>query len=217
MTFNPTPQPTGTEARVCALIAQRQQYGRWTLISQVAPGKHEKWLARCACGKEKVVLLGNLKRGKSTSCGCFRSEVSAERSTTHGQTGKTSTYRSWAHLKGRCLNETDAAFKDYGGRGIRVCERWLEFENFYQDTGDCPPKHSIERLDVNGNYEPSNCVWLHISLQMRNTRMTRFSEKDVADIRRRLSDGEMTKVIAAEYGVEAGHIRQIRGSHIWKN
>ena len=208
--------PTGTERRVCDLIAQRQRYGRWTLLSQATEGRHAKWLARCDCGKEKVVHLENLKRGKSVSCGCLRTELSVARATTHGQSGNTRTYKSWSHLKGRCLNPNDAAFKDYGGRGIAVCERWLRFENFYADMGECPKGHSIERVDVNGNYEPSNCVWLPLSLQMRNTRATRFTEEEIASIRSRLANGEKAKVLAREFGVADGHIRQIRGNHIWK-
>lgn len=190
---------------------------RWTLLKIEKTGKHEKWMARCQCGKEKSIFIENVRRGKSISCGCFRKEDASKRMTTHGQTGRTNTYRSWSHLKGRCLNKSDAAYKDYGGRGIIVCERWMKFENFYSDMGDCPPKHSIERVDVNGNYEPSNCMWIHKKYQPRNTRATRFNEKEVESIRNRLGMGEKTSVIALEYGTTAGHIRQIKGYHIWKD
>ena len=211
-----TPTPTGTEAKVCALIAQRQ-YGRWTLLNELSGGRHPKWRALCECGKEKVVDLGNVKRGKSTSCGCFRGEVSAARSTTHGQSGKTSTYKSWSHMKGRCLNETDTAFKDYGGRGIRVYERWLSFENFYADMGECPRGYSIERIDVNGHYEPGNCAWIPRNMQPRNTRKTRFTTDLITQIRHRLSNGESTTKLASEFGCGSGHIRQIRSFEIWRD
>ena len=207
---------SGTERRVCEDIARRQQYGRWTLICLMEKGKHEKWLAQCSCGKEKTVYLCNLKTGRSTSCGCHRKELSQTRNTTHGQTGKTRTYKCWSHMKGRCLNEKDHAYKDYGGRGIKVCERWMKFENFFQDMGHCPPEHSIERVNVNGDYEPSNCVWLHITLQARNTRANRFTQKDVDNIRFMLAEGESVKNIAKKYGASTGHIRQIRDNIIWK-
>lgn len=210
-------KPTGIEALVCDEITLRQQkFGRWSLVNLVECGKHEKWLARCSCGNEKIVFIENLKRGKSTSCGCLRAEKSSLRCKTHGQSRRTAEYRTWAHLKGRCLNPKDDGFKDYGGRGIKVCDRWLSFENFYQDMGSRPPGHSIERVDVNGNYEPSNCVWLPIKHQARNTRATRFKQEEVDEIRKRLSAGEAAKKISEEYGVSAGHIRQIKRGEIWK-
>ena len=189
---------------------------RWTLLEQVSGGKHPKWLARCECGKEKIVYIENIKRGKSVSCGCYRVEHLKETRTTHGQTGKTNTYKSWSHMKGRCLNQTDAAFKDYGGRGIKLCDRWHSFDNFYEDMGDCPPGHSIERIDVNGNYEPSNCKWIPRKLQARNTRKTRFNESLIIEIRAQLNAGVAASMLAQKYGTGAGHIRQIKREEIWK-
>lgn len=119
-------------------------------------------------------------------------------------------------MKGRCLNETDAAFGDYGGRGIRICDRWMSFENFYADMGDCPSGYSIERIDVNGNYEPKNCTWIPRNKQPRNTRATRFNEAEILSIRYRLRNGVSTSVLAKEYGTTGGHIRQIRANEIWK-
>lgn len=191
------------------------RHGRWTLVAQVTGGKHPKWLAQCDCGKQKEVLLGNLLRGKSRSCGCLRGEESAKRLTTHGRAGSAGAYKSWSHMKGRCLNKKDAAFNDYGGRGIKICERWMQFEQFLEDMGECPLGHSIERVDVNGHYEPSNCVWLPKRLQNRNTRKTRFSDQLAEKIRLRLSAGETASSLGREYGVSAGHIRQIRRNEIW--
>ena len=204
---------TGTEARVCELIAAR--HGRWTLISQVQGGKHKKWKALCDCGKEKIVFIENLVRGKSVSCGCFRGELSGDRVRTHGQSGRTNTYRSWSHMKGRCLNETDAAYGDYGGRGISICDRWMTFEMFFEDMGHCPSGFSIERIDVNKGYEPSNCKWIKRNLQPRNTRATRFTEPSIKTIRQKLSIGAAPSSLALEYGVSSGHIRQIKNNKIW--
>ncbi|HFJ9368552.1 hypothetical protein [Bacillus pacificus] len=81
-------------------------------------------------------------------------------------------YNSWHHMKQRCLNPNNDRYKDYGGRGITVCERWLNFENFLEDMGEKPsPEHSLDRIDVNGNYEPSNCKWSDKYEQVDNQRM----------------------------------------------
>lgn len=78
------------------------------------------------------------------------------------------TYSSWGSMKGRCFNQSDAKYKNYGGRGITVCERWMNFENFLADMGAAPADHTIERRDVNGNYEPGNCIWLPKAIQAQN-------------------------------------------------
>ena len=93
--------------------------------------------------------------------------------TTHGQNG-TKVYRAWENMRARCLNHNTREFPRYGGRGIRVCERWMAFVNFYADIGDPPsPEHSIERLDVNGHYEPGNVIWGTQEQQDNNRRTTR--------------------------------------------
>lgn len=95
---------------------------------------------------------------------------------THGMS-ETSEYRSWAEMKSRCLNPKSRRFSYYGGRGITVCERWLDFQNFIDDMGNKPtPEHSIERIDVNGNYEPSNCKWVTFTEQQNNKRNTTMIE-----------------------------------------
>lgn len=129
-----------------------------------------KWAVKCDCGKEMVVFASNL--GRSTkSCGCLKRENMASIQHRHGCYG-TPEYVSWNGLKGRCCNPNNPKFHDYGGRGIKICERWLaSFENFLADMGHKPSqKHSIERVDVNGNYEPSNCVWATQKVQSNNQR-----------------------------------------------
>jgi hypothetical protein len=133
------------------------------------------WRCRCVCGKESVAYGCNLKSGKSTTCGCGIAAGLLKANTTHGKY-HTPERRVWTDMKTRCFNSNEKAWKHYGGRGITVCDRWLGengFSNFLADVGERPsPQHSIEREDVNGNYEPGNCCWATKQEQMRNRRDT---------------------------------------------
>lgn len=136
-------------------------------------------LCRCDCGREKLFPLGNVKRGLSKSCGCMRGARVTSAKLQHGHNIKgrtTPEYRAWSHAIGRCENPNDAAFANYGGRGITVCRRWRDsFEAFLEDMGPRPSdKHSIDRIDVNRGYEPSNCRWATKHTQDRNRRTNRF-------------------------------------------
>ena len=157
-----------------------QQFGRLTVIEAAAPhveprGRHHRmWLCRCACGTEKEIYHQSLVRGLTRSCGCLRRETTVARTQTHGHSKKgnwSATYRSWSGMITRCTSEGHDKFSYYGGRGITVCDRWSSsFENFLADMGECPPAHSIDRVDVNGNYEPGNCRWATRTEQLRNKR-----------------------------------------------
>jgi hypothetical protein len=133
------------------------------------------WRCRCECGQESTARGYNLKTGKSKSCGCTIAPALLKANTTHGKY-HTPERRVWTGMKTRCVNSNEKAWKHYGGRGITVCERWLGedgFANFLTDVGPRPsPQHSIERDNVNGNYEPSNCRWATKKEQMRNRRDT---------------------------------------------
>lgn len=134
---------------------------------------HTEWHCICSCGTKKVVRGSCLVQGVLRSCGC----LSIERSTTHGnapRTGVSSEYRSWAHAKSRCECITNNKYPDYGGRGITMCERWRNsFAAFLEDMGKKPSsKHSIDRENNNGNYEPGNCRWATILQQANNKRTT---------------------------------------------
>ena len=151
-----------------------KKYGRWTVLIH-SNKKRQSWLCRCDCGTEREVFSGDFKSGKSRSCGCIISEVTAKRNLTHGRTFSIE-YECWCGIKKRCYNEKSAGFHLYGARGIKVCERWLNsFENFFADMGLKPsPDHSIERKDMNGDYSPENCCWATDLEQGKNKRNNRW-------------------------------------------
>lgn len=153
-----------------------QKFGRLLALSfsRVGPSRDAMWNCRCDCGNELEVLLPSLRRGNTKSCGCWQRESKIGRKATHGKS-ETPTWVAWSSMKARCLNRTNTGYKDYGGRGILICQRWLDsFENFLEDMGERPDGLSLERLDVNGNYEPSNCKWATDKEQKRNQRRTRW-------------------------------------------
>ena len=117
----------------------------------------------CVCGKLTEVHLGHLRIGHTTSCGCKKSAKVIK----HGMTG-TRTYSIWVHMIQRCINPKNERFSNYGGRGIKVCKKWMKFENFYKDMGETPNKHSIDRINNDGNYCKKNCRWATNKEQARN-------------------------------------------------
>jgi hypothetical protein len=152
-----------------------QRFGLLTVIQYAGASstRTSLWVARCECGNEKTVRRASLIDGLTKSCGCLHAP--------HGETRNHATspeWNSWSAMRARCENQSDPAWKDYGGRGVRVCERWQTFEVFLADMGRRPTSsHSIDRFpDKNGNYEPSNCRWATKKEQARNTRQNRILE-----------------------------------------
>lgn len=167
------------------LILRGVQFGRLTVLDdslyKYSGRKKRSALCKCQCGKTLVTTIELLRQMKTTSCGCVHTEglkkIHREINTKHGEfsNGKAGSpeYYSWNNLKCRCNNPKDKDYSKYGGRGIKVCKRWIKsFSNFLSDMGRKPgPEYSIDRINVDGNYEPSNCRWATPSQQVHNRRV----------------------------------------------
>lgn len=158
------------------------QFGRLLVLSNVVGrrGAKAKWICRCSCGNEKIVCSGKLRDGRTRSCGCLRRETTAFLARTHGATVNrtwTAEYRAWTSLKTRCNPDYKdrPEYPHYSGRGITVCQRWKDsFADFLADVGPRPSRdYSIDRIDVDGNYEPGNVRWATRSEQAFNTRRSK--------------------------------------------
>jgi hypothetical protein len=166
-----------------------QRFGRLTVVASApSGGKHARWLCACLCGTRKVVYSSNLLRGLTQSCGCLNREISGgitKHAHSNSRNGSPSAeYVSWQSMKTRCENPSAANFKYYGGRGIMICARWRNsFEDFLADMGFRPsPQHSIDRIRVDGHYEPGNVRWATAKQQANNRRDPRHAieERQIA-------------------------------------
>lgn len=158
-----------------------QKFGRWTVLKE--DGRDERgralWLCRCDCGTERAVKGWRLREGTNRSCGCLRREKSAARGrekATHGMS-QTRIYNTWKNMIQRTTDPKAMSYQHYGGRGIKVCERWQSLDGFLADMGPTYADDlTIERIDVDGDYEPGNCRWATVAEQARNKRNTRLLE-----------------------------------------
>ena len=156
-----------------------QKFNKLTVIKRVENDKrnNSRWLCKCDCGNEKIISGYHLKRASIVSCGCYIREITSKRSKTHEKTNL-KLYDVWAAMKTRCYNKNRKEYKNYGGRGITVCDEWKDnFMTFYNwamangydenaPRGEC----TIDRIDVNGNYEPNNCRFVNMKVQQNNKR-----------------------------------------------
>ena len=189
------------------------KFNRWTVVGEpIIINTRRKYLCKCDCGTERYVDYYSLVRGESKSCGCFMVEFNSNRPMpnhykTHNMS-HTRFYRIWRNIICRCKYKSHESYKNYGGRGITVCDRWSSFENFKEDMYESYLNHvnefgekntSIDRIDVNGNYEPSNCRWATIEEQANNTKRNRLV----------LCNGEYlsTRQISEKYNINHSTVR----------
>lgn len=171
-----------------------------------------KWLCMCECGRDFVTTGQRLKNGSSKSCGCSTNEFIGKANRVHGMS-KTRIHKTWSHMIERCTCETHKQFNYYGGRGIKVCEEWMDFNAFLiwaLDNG-YDKELTIDRIDVNGNYEPNNCRWVDHYIQANNTRVTLFAT--INGTTKSLSD--WSKETGINKGTLYGRFRKgLRGSQL---
>lgn len=156
-----------------------QRFGELVVLHRATNygGSATAWLCRCDCGNEKVFLAANLTTGRSTSCGCSRLRKTSQKLSTHRET-KSRLYHIWGNMLTRCYNKNSAHYIHYGARGIVVCEEWKKYENFrdWALSNGYDEHLTIERKNVNGGYDPDNCVWATRKQQANNKRTSRIVE-----------------------------------------
>lgn len=193
----PDPVPRRGAGKTAFQDLTSRRFCRWLVLAEGPKAKgNTKWHCKCDCGTERLVSGAHLKSGASTGCGCSRAKGPDHGSFKHGKS-YTPEYAAWRQMHTRCYNPNFIDWKHYGGRGIEVCERWKgNFEAFFADMGPRPsPNHSLDRRNIDGNYDAINCRWATATQQARNTSRTRW----VTYLGRRISLAEACELSGVPY------------------
>lgn len=165
-----------------------KRYGRLIVLKKVeSKGNRAMYLCKCDCGNEKIICGRNLREGRTMSCGCLRKERARDATITHGMTG-TRLHGEWRQMKSRCSIKSSSNYQYYGGRGISICKGWDNDFNRFKDwalSNGYSEELTLDRIDVNGNYEPSNCRWVTLSVQARNRRTRCTSKTGISGVMKR--------------------------------
>ena len=186
-----------------------------------SPNKYGKsaWYCLCDCGNTKIISGNDLKSGKVKSCGCLRSAANKTHKTTHGDRKKR-LYACWCSMHTRCTNPNFKNYEIYGGKGVTVCEEWgdyLPFKKWALSNG-YSDNLTLDRINGNGNYEPSNCRWATTREQARNTTNTKLTPEKVSLIKQHLSREDLTQgSIAKMFNVSSSTISCIKRRIIWSD
>jgi hypothetical protein len=207
------------------LVEPGQRYGRLVVLKRLRHGGgHVVWEAQCDCGNTHEARGDTLRHGVVRSCGCLAREESAARGrlrATHGMSrvgARRAEHDAWVAMRQRCGNANHPQWRDYGGRGITVCESWLaSFEAFFADVGERPTaKHSLGRIDNERGYEPGNVRWETTVQQGRNTRAVKLNEAAVCLIRHMYRRRAAAKDLGHAFGITEEHARRVAQGKAWR-